>query len=208
MRRNNNLVPSLNLEVTKTNTSESQLLTLEETTIDSLRTPELVTEDRICNMQELESLGLFSYAFCVICQEVIMPEAKVPLLCSLCQSATYCKGCITEWQKRRRECCYCKQTKPGQFVNALSRPEMLKVFQLAKLRCQNYPNCQEVHPLETIERHEKLHCKVRPCRQCNRGLKVNTVSMQAHLQLHCPETRLPCQFCKTILTRRELLSSH
>ena len=91
----------------------NQLLSLEETTMESLRTPDLVTEDRICNKQELDSLGLFSYAFCIICQEVIMPESKVPVVCSLCQSAVYCKGCIAKWQSRRRECCYCKQTKPG-----------------------------------------------------------------------------------------------
>ena len=62
----------------------SELLTLGETTMDSLRTPDLMTEDRICNREELDTLGLFSYAFCVICQEVIMPEAKVPVFCVMC----------------------------------------------------------------------------------------------------------------------------
>jgi len=74
-----------------------KLLSLEETTNDSLRTPDLVTEDRICNKEELDSLGLFSYAFCIICQEVIMPESKAPVYCTLCQSAVYCKKCITQW---------------------------------------------------------------------------------------------------------------
>lgn len=76
---------SLNLEeVKRAETESSELLSLEETTIDSLRTPDLVTEDRICNKEELDSLALFSYAFCIICQEVIMPETKAPVYCSLC----------------------------------------------------------------------------------------------------------------------------
>ena len=99
-------LPTENLEEVKS--AGSQLLSLSETTIDSLRTPDLVTEDRICNKEELDSLGLFSYAFCIICQEVIMPESKTPVYCTLCQSAVYCKSCITKWQQRRRECCYCK----------------------------------------------------------------------------------------------------
>ena len=43
------------------------LLSLAETTIDGLRTPDLVTEDRICNKEELDGLNIFSYAFCIIC---------------------------------------------------------------------------------------------------------------------------------------------
>ena len=174
----------------------SKLLSLEETTSDSLRTPDLVTEDRICNKEELDSLGLFSYAFCIICQEVIMPESKTPVYCTLCQSAVYCKKCITQWQTRRRECCYCKQTGVGQFASALSRPEFSKVFELTKIRCINYPNCLDIYPLSEIERHEKISCQVKPCSQCQRSLKVGAVSMQAHLQLHCLQTKMPCQFCR------------
>ena len=159
----------------------SELLSLDETTIESLRTPELLTEDRLCNKEELDSLGLFSYAFCIICQEVIMPEAKQPVFCTSCQSAVYCQPCISTWQQRRRECCYCKQTRPGQFASVQTRAELSKVFELAKIRCKSYPNCMEVLPLSEIERHEKISCKYRPCRQCQRSLKAETVSMQAHL---------------------------
>ena len=131
------------------------MLSLGETT-EELRTPNLVTEDRICNKEELDSLSLFSYAFCIICQEVIMPQAKVPVYCTLCQSAVYCKACIMAWQQRRRECCYCKQYKAGQFAHALNRPEIAKVYELTKLRCINYPKCEETLPLTEIEKHEKI----------------------------------------------------
>jgi len=89
-----------------------------------------------------------------------------------------------------------------------SRPEFAKVFELAKIRCKRYPNCLEVHPLSEIEHHEKIGCKNLPCKQCNRNLKKGTVSMQAHLQLHCEETKMQCEFCKMILPRRELASTH
>ena len=159
----------------------SQLLTLDETTTDLMRTPDLVTEDRICNKEELDSLNLFTYAFCVICQEVIMPEAKIPVYCSLCKSAVYCKPCIQKWQARRRECCYCKQTKQGQFMLCKNKPEFAKVFDLAMIRCSSYPNCLEILPLSQIEKHEKIDCIYRPCHQCERNLLVNKISMQAHL---------------------------
>lgn len=59
-----------------TRTIGSELLSLEETTYSPLRQPELQLEDRIVNKEELDSLSLFSYAFCIICQEVIMPEQR------------------------------------------------------------------------------------------------------------------------------------
>lgn len=109
------LVPRINLEnltVRGPNSSDSQLLSLDETTLDSLRTPELMTEDRICNRAELDSHNLFQLIFCVICQEVVLPQAKTPVFCVMCKSAVYCKQCITQWQTRSKQCCYCKQSKP------------------------------------------------------------------------------------------------
>ena len=93
------MVPRINLEnlTVRGPDTDNQLLTLDETTVDSLRTPDLMTEDRICNRAELDSLGLFSFIFCVICQEVILPEAKTPVICTMCKSAVYCKQCITQW---------------------------------------------------------------------------------------------------------------
>ena len=74
---------------------------------------------------------------------------------------------------------------------------MAKVFELAKIYCKNFPNCIEVRPLSQIEKHEEEECEFRACRKCNRGLKKGTLSMQAHLALHCEEEIMPCQFCKT-----------
>ena len=76
------------------------------------------------------------------------------------------------------------------------------------MRCKRYPNCKEVLPISQIERHEKISCKFLPCRQCGMNLKEGKVSMQAHLQLHCMQTKMQCEFCKTILTRQQLLTSH
>ena len=85
MRSNFPIVPRVNLlNFTATGDNDNQLLTLGETMMDSLRSPILMTEDRICNREELDSLGLFSFVFCIICQEVIMPEAKVPVYCTMC----------------------------------------------------------------------------------------------------------------------------
>mmetsp|Transcript_4129 Transcript_4129/g.5090 ORF Transcript_4129/g.5090 Transcript_4129/m.5090 type:complete len:121 (+) Transcript_4129:463-825(+) len=120
-----------------------------------------------------------------------MPEKQEPVYCTMCQSAVYCRICISKWNERRRECCYCKQTKPrGQFMPVMKKPEFAKVFEMAKIRCKRYPNCMEVLSLSKIEEHEKISCKFLPCRQCNRNLKTNKVSMQAHLQLHCVETKM------------------
>ena len=74
---------------------ELSLPSLMDTTIDSNDGSDgMVTEDRLVNKAELDKLGLFSYAFCVICQELIMPQAKKPVICSICQTAVYCKPCI------------------------------------------------------------------------------------------------------------------
>ena len=75
---------------------EPSLPSLMDTTIDSMEGREgMITEDRLVNKAELDTLGLFSYAFCVICQELIMPQAKQPVICNICQTAVYCKPCIT-----------------------------------------------------------------------------------------------------------------
>ena len=77
---------------------KKKLIKVDETTDDDcLRTPKSVIEDRLCNKAELDSLNLFSFAFCVICQEVIMPHSKTPVYCTLCKNAVYCKGCIAKW---------------------------------------------------------------------------------------------------------------
>jgi hypothetical protein len=55
---------------------------------------ELTIEDRIVNLSELRERELFSYIFCIICQEVPMPEAKKPVYCLGCGSAVFCKNCI------------------------------------------------------------------------------------------------------------------
>lgn len=90
----------------------------------------------------------------------------------------------------------------------MSRPEYAKAFEVAQIRCQNYPNCLEVLSLAKIEEHEKIECKFRVCKQCNRCLKQDIISMQAHLELHCGKTNLICQFCKVTLTRDELRRHH
>ena len=140
-----------------------------------------------------------------------MPEQKQPVYCCLCQSAVYCHGCISRWQERSRGCCYCKQAKArgAQFLPISHRPELSKVFDLTKVRCKRYPNCMEIHPLSKIEKHEKISCKKAPCRQCGMTLKEGgKISMQAHIQLHCRETKMQCEFCKVILSREGLLTGH
>ena len=138
-----------------------------------------------------------------------MPQAKQPVICNICQTAVYCKPCITQWQQRSRGCCNCKQSKSGQFIAIQENStEVAKVFELARTKCKFFPNCTEKLPLNQIEKHEAEECEYRPCRKCNRGLKKDTVSMQAHLALHCEEEIMPCQFCKTELTRKELKNSH
>ena len=90
----------------------------------------------------------------------------------------------------------------------MKKPEFAKVFELAQIRCQYYPNCQEILNLSTIEKHEKFNCIHRPCKQCGRTLDDSKISMQAHIMLHCEETKMPCQFCKKTLTRNELMNDH
>ena len=70
MRRGRSVVPTLNLDSIKAAATpdDSQLLSLDETTVESLRTPELMTDDRICNREHLKSLGLYELIICVICQ--------------------------------------------------------------------------------------------------------------------------------------------
>ena len=168
-----------------------------------------MTEDRISNREHLKSLGLYEMIICVICQQVIMPKNDVPVYCTMCQNAVYCKSCIIQWQQRRRECCKCKQTKnQGQFHTSMDSPKFALAFKEAKIRCKNYPNCLEVVPLASIEKHEKLQCKFQPCKQCGRTLKHEKISMEAHLVLHCEESNIICQFCKITMTRRELLTTH
>ena len=86
--------------------------------------------------------------------------------------------------------------------------EVAKVYEVAKIHCKNFPHCTEVLPLSQIEKHEAQECEFQPCRKCNRSLKKGTISMQAHLALHCDEEIMPCQFCKSELTRKELKTSH
>jgi len=82
---------------------------------------------------------------------------------------------------------------------------------MTKIRCKRYPMCDDIHPLSEVENHEKNDCKYLPCKQCGRNLKTDIetkISMQAHLQLHCEEKMMPCQFCSIELPRRELNESH
>ena len=66
---------SFNLEeVKEVEPASSELLSLEETTIEALHVQNLDTEDRICNKEELDNLELYNQAFCIICREVIMPN--------------------------------------------------------------------------------------------------------------------------------------
>ena len=90
----------------------------------------------------------------------------------------------------------------------MTMPKFAKAFEVAKIRCKNYPNCLDIVPLAEIERHEKILCKYQACKQCNRSLKQGTVSMQAHLELHCEESNMNCYFCKKSMTRRELMKKH
>ena len=63
---------------------KARLPSLDETTGNALRQCVQVTEDRLCNREELDKLNLFSYAFCLICQQVIMPQEMKPVYCNLC----------------------------------------------------------------------------------------------------------------------------
>ena len=87
-------------------------------------------------------------------------------------------------------------------------PKFAKAFEMAKIRCKNYPNCLEVLPLADIERHEKISCKYQACKQCNLSLKQGAISMHAHLELHCEETNFACHFCKISFPRRQLINNH
>jgi len=58
----------------------------------------LTTEERIVNLAEIKTLELHSFAFCVICQELIMPKEANPVYCSGCQTAVYCQCCIVKWR--------------------------------------------------------------------------------------------------------------
>ena len=87
---------------TSLESSEPSILSLEDTTFDISQNSgyddgTLNLESRLQNRAELDKLGLFSYAFCVICQEVIMPKDKAPVFCNICQTAVYCKPCIQQW---------------------------------------------------------------------------------------------------------------
>ena len=85
-----------------------------------------------------------------------MPVDKEPVYCSLCQSAVYCLPCVEKWQKTKEinQCCYCKQSGEDMFKSVKSNTEIANVFELAQLRCSNYPNCMQIMSLNLIEEHE------------------------------------------------------
>ena len=70
----------------------SLLLSLEETTFLPAKnqpTP-LHVEDRIYNKAQMVKSELFDYVFCGICYDLMLPEARKPVFCTLCKSAVYC----------------------------------------------------------------------------------------------------------------------
>ena len=77
-----------------------------ETTVTREETKVQATEDRIVNILALDKLK--SFAFCTICQEMIMPAEKKPVICIACNNAVYCSPCIDQWKKSkggRAGCC-------------------------------------------------------------------------------------------------------
>ena len=96
-------------------------------------------EDRIINRKELESLGVLSFTFCVICQNISTP-VRVPVVCSGCESAVFCQQCIKQWLVRSRECPYCKQ-QGTRFEECLLKTQFRKVYEIAKVKCSNSDEC-------------------------------------------------------------------
>ena len=83
------------------------ILSFEQSTVE-VENDEDFIEDRIINRKELEDLGVLSFTFCVICQQVSTLSRK-PVYCGSCESAVFCQACIKQWLKRSKDCPYCKQ---------------------------------------------------------------------------------------------------
>ena len=114
-------------------------------------------------------LELFDYVFCGICYELMLPEARKPVFCTLCKSAVYCQPCIEQAVRRVIECPYCRQRKldgPIQFAQIRGAPTFKGLTALKKLliQCKNYPYCQEILPMDEIESHELLTCRHMECK--------------------------------------------
>ena len=76
---------------TKGNTKkvDDSFLSFEQSTTVVESNEEEYMEDRIINKKELEDLGVLSFTFCVICQNVSTPS-RVPVVCNGCDSAIFC----------------------------------------------------------------------------------------------------------------------
>ena len=73
--------------------TNDDIMTLDRCTVADTDTDNDVTESRIVNIDELKEMGVFSFTFCVICQNVATPSRK-PVNCRACQSAVFCQECI------------------------------------------------------------------------------------------------------------------
>ena len=133
-----------------------------------------------------------------------MPEAKKPVYCGGCRSAVFCMNCIRQWCQRQNNCPYCKRDRVA-FYPCNKNPQMREVFETTIIACQ-YPKCDQLLSLATIELHEQIHCKLRPCSLCTQSL--NAVSLQVHEAMLCQKVVVSCFFCGLKAPRDVLISSH
>lgn len=167
---------------------------------------ELTIEDRIVNLQELQEQEQFTTIFCMICQEVAMPEARKPVWCNSCGTAVFCESCIKQWRKRQDSCPQCRQIRPST-LPVTCNPKINEVFETTLIACK-FGKCSQIHTLTTLEVHEEIYCNQKPCPLCKAQIEPK-LSLQAHQALYCPMKQVNCPFCdKTFPSRKHLIEQH
>lgn len=130
----------------------------------------LADENRLLNLEELQSLGLKSYAFCVICQELVLPQERSPFFCPSCQSVVFCDPCIKKWKKEKNTCPNCRvivDRRTTAFQSCLSKKDFTQVYEMLRLKCRYTEfGCQTEANLMQIEDHEAGPCLHKPCPEC------------------------------------------
>lgn len=126
------------------------------------------------------------------------------MYCVGCQAAVFCKQCITDWTKTKKECPNCR-TDGGQYKALAENRHLLGLLKTIKLYCRYRPRgCDDIMTYDQFEEHQK-ECGV--CRLCNSDNIVKK-HMFSHYLEDCLQYLFRCQFCGLEGTREELTQRH
>ena len=120
---------------------------------------------------------------CEICRGVVVKPAEH----STCETA-FCGACIERWLETSPSCPHCREdtTSPSSGFRSLHRVLRLQLESLT-LRCEHYPDCEEVLSLGGLDRHVETQCRFvrRTCEVPGCGFECHAaVDHAKHMEEH------------------------